>query len=140
MQAGLAVLIFCVALGALCVAYFYHFRHRAMVMGPERILSALSRTVSGGEDASEEELRSGLRELKSRLLLAIRLDSAAIAVILASSLLLTVFSVLPELALALSGLAILLICALISLLLLRDILHLAAARLDEGEEGEGTGS
>lgn len=138
MQAGLAVLIFCAVVGVLIVAYFYHFRYRATVMGPDRILSAVSRTVSGGEDATEEELRSGLRELQSRLLLAARLDSAAVAVILAASLLLTVFSAFPELALALSGLAILLICVLISLLLLRDILRLAAARLEEGGERGGT--
>ena len=137
MQAGLAVFIFCAVVGVLCVAYFYHFRYRAMAMGPERILSALSRTVSGEEGAPEEELRSGLRELRSRLLLAARLVAAAIAVILAACLLLTAFSSLPELALALSGLAILLICVLASLLLLRDILSLAASRF--GEDGEEDG-
>jgi hypothetical protein len=136
MAAPLFVLIFSSVLGVLIVAYFHHFRHRTSVMGPERLKAALSRTVAGEEKASDEDLREGLLELESRLRRAIVLNAVSLAVILGTCLLLILLSTLPELALALSGLAILLICTMISLMMLRDILHPLHQHLEEGAAGE----
>ncbi len=131
MQICLFVLVFCSLLGLLCAAYFHHFRYRAMVMGPERLLNSLSRAVTGEEGAADEELWGGLLELERRLRLAAGVDCLAIAVILAADLALTVLSSLPELALALSGIVILLVCLLVSLLMLRDILRLIRSHLEK---------
>jgi len=128
---SLFVLIFCSALGILAILYCFHFRYRALVMGPERLKSALSRTISGEEDASDEDLREGLKELESRLRRGIILTSLALAVVLAACIILTASSTLPLLTMALAGVCILLVGVLSSLMLLRDIPRLLERYLEK---------
>jgi hypothetical protein len=143
----LFILIFCSLLGILVVFYFLHFRHRAFYMGPERLKSALSRTVSVEEEEGEEEeseeievgeedLWEGLLQLESRLRFSIILTSIALVILLAPSILLTIFSTLPDLVLVLSAICILLVALLVSLAILRDIFRFLHAKMEEeGEPG-----
>jgi hypothetical protein len=64
---SVVVLVFFAVLGGLAILYTLHFRRRALAMGTERLRSALSRTVSGGEEATELELSQGISELEARL-------------------------------------------------------------------------
>jgi len=144
----LFILIFCSLLGILVVLYFLHFRHRTFYMGPERLKSALSRTVAGeveeeeeGEESeevevSEEDLWEGLLQLESRLHFSIILTSIALAILLVPSILLTIFSSLPDLVLVLLAICILLVALLISLVILRDIFRFLHAKMEEEGEPE----
>jgi hypothetical protein len=118
---SLVVLIFFTALGVLVVLYTLHFRRRALAMGPERLLAALSRTVAGEEEASELELRQGASELEARLQRAFYAFSGLLAAVLIVCLVLTAMSTLPELSFALSGSCIFLGSLVLSIVLLRDI-------------------
>ena len=121
MGISLVVLIFFTALGVLVVLYTLHFRRRALAMGPERLLAALSRTVAGEEEASELELRQGASELEARLQRAFYAFSGLLAAVLIVCLVLTAMSTLPELSFALSGFCIFLGSLVLSIVLLRDI-------------------
>ena len=142
MHFPLFILIFCSLLGILVVLYFLHFRHRAFYMGPERLKSALSRTVAEEEEeseeveASEEDLWEGLLQLESRLRFSIILTSVALAILLVPSILLTIFSSLPDLVLVLLAICILLVALLISLVILRDIFRFLHAKMEEEGEPE----
>ena len=142
MHFPLFAVIFCSLLGILVVLYFLNFRHKSFYMGPERLKSALSRTVAaeeedeeGGEreevEVSDEELWEGLLQLESRLHKCIILTSIALLILLVPSILLTIFSALPDLAMMLSAVCILLVAALISLAILRDILRFLHAKMEE---------
>ncbi|MDY6795187.1 MAG: hypothetical protein SWK76_07890 [Actinomycetota bacterium] len=132
MDIYLFVLIFCGVLGLLVVLYAVHFRYRAQVMGPARLRDALSRTVAGDEEASEEELAYGLSQLFGRLGRGILLDKVLLLLLLALILVFTFTSILPQLALILSALCLLLLSALISLMLLRDTLRYLERHLEQG--------
>ncbi len=141
---ALLALIFFSVLGMLGVLYCFHFRHRALVIGPERLRNALSRTVSGEEDASDEDLLEGLDELEVRLHGGLRLTSLVLAVILASCIALVASSTLPDLSLALLGVCIFLVAIIASLILLRDIprflrCHLEEALVEEEDGIDGSG-
>jgi hypothetical protein len=125
LEISLVTLVFFSALGALVVLYTLHFRHRALVMGPERLLAALSRTITGDEEeqAEEEELRQGVAELEARLKRALYIIASLLIAVLAACLVLIAASTLPDLSLALSGVFVFLISLLISVMLLRDILR-----------------
>jgi hypothetical protein len=114
-------LIFLSVLGLLMVLYCFHFRYRALSMGPERLRSALSRTVSGGEDAGEEDLLEGLDELERRLRRGLVLASLALVVFLALCLALVAWSNLAAVAVGLSGACVFMFAVLASLVTLRDI-------------------
>jgi hypothetical protein len=142
---ALLVLVLFSVLGVLVVLYCFHFRYRALVMGPERLRNALSRTVSGEENASDEDLLYGLDELGSRLHRGLVLTSLALAMILISCITLVALSTLPELSLALSGLCIFMVAIIVSLILLRDIPRFLRSHLletlEEKEDGnDGSGS
>jgi hypothetical protein len=140
----LFILIFCSLLGILVVLYFLNFRHRAFYMGPERLKSALSRTVAGEEEGeesdevevAEEDLWEGLLQLESRLQKSIILTSIALAILLVPSILLTIFSSLPDLVLVLLAICILLVALLISLVILRDISRFLHVKMEEEGEPE----
>ena len=146
MHFPLFALIFCSLLGILVVLYFLNFRHRSFYMGPERLKSALSRTVAAREEdeeedreeveVSEEDLWEGLLQLKSRLRKCIILTSIALVILLVPSVLLTIFSALPDLVLLLSAVCILLVAILVSLAILRDILRFLHAKMEEEGEPE----
>jgi hypothetical protein len=125
LEISLVTLVFFSALGALVVLYTLHFRHRALVMGPERLLAALSRTITGDEEeqAEEEELRQGVAELEARLKRALYIIASLLIAVLAACLVLIAASTLPDLSLALSGVFVFLISLLISVMLLRDIIR-----------------
>ena len=145
MHFPLFILIFCSLLGILMVLYFLNFRHRAYYMGPERLKNALSRTVAGKEEeeeedeseeeeVSEEDLWEGLLQLESRLRKSMLLTSVALVILLIPSILLTIFSTLPDLVLVLSAICVPLVALLISQAILRDILDFLHAKMEE--EGE----
>ncbi len=131
MAIPLAVLIFFSVLGLLVVLYALHFRRRALSMGPERLLAALSRTVAGEGEASELELRQGVLELETRLQRAFLAVTGALAVVLVICLVLTAMSKLPGLSFALSGLGIFLVACVLSIILLRDLPRHAGRQLDK---------
>jgi hypothetical protein len=135
---ALLVLILFSTLGVLGVLYCFHFRYRSLVMGPERLRNALSRTVSGEEDASDEDLLDGLDELESRLGRGLMLSSLVLGLILVSCITLVALSTLPELSLAFSGVCIFLVAIIASLILLRDIPRFLRSHLEEAlDEKEG---
>ena len=151
MHFPLFLLIFCSLLGILVVLYFLNFRHRSFYMGPERLKSALARTVAAEEEVeegeegeieseevevSEEDLWEGLLQLESRLRMCIILASIALLILLVPSILLTAFSTLPDLVLVLSAVCILLVALLISLAILRDILRFLHTKMEEEGEPE----
>jgi len=123
LEISLVTLIFFSALGVLVVLYTLHFRHRALAMGPEHLLSALSRTITGDEEvqAEEEELRQGISQLEARLKRASYVLISLLAAVLVACILLVATSTLPELNLALSGVFIFLISLFTTVALLRDI-------------------
>ena len=121
MTIALVVLIFFSVLGILGTLYTLHFRRRALAMGPERLLSALSRTISQEEETGELELRQGALELEARLQRASYAVIGLLVVLLAACLVLTATSTLPELSLALSGVCIFLVAVVVSIFMLRDI-------------------
>ncbi len=131
MEISLVVLIFFSALGILVVLYTLHFRRRALSMEPQRLHDALSRTVSGEDEASLDELRQGASELEARLQRAFIAVSSILIIVLVVCLVLTATSTLAELSLALSGFCILLICAVLSIMLLRDIPRNIRKQLDK---------
>lgn len=128
-EVSVVVFIFCSVLGLLAFLYTLHFRHRALVMGPERLRAALSRTVSGKEESDEEELREGLAELASRLRRAMASTCALFLACLIPCLILIACSKLPWLSLALSGTCVLLLAALLCLRLLQDVIRYLHAHL-----------
>ena len=136
MQISLVTLIFFSALGVLVVLYTLHFRHRALAMGPEHLLSALSRTITGDEEvqAEEEELRQGISQLEARLKRASYVILFLLAAVLTACILLIATSTLPELNLALSGFFVFLISLFTAVALLRDIPRNISQQLD----GEST--
>ncbi len=123
MRVSLVTLIFFSSLGVLVALYAMHFRHRALAMGSQRLLSALSRTLKEeeGEEAGEEALRRAASELEARLNTAIYVLFSLLLAILAVCLVLIAASALPELSLALSGICVFLVSLLIATMLLRDI-------------------
>lgn len=131
MAVSLVVLIFFSALGILMVLYTLHFRRRALSMDPQRLHDALSRTVSGEDEASVDELREGASELEARLQRALYAVSSILILVLVVCLVLTAASTLSELVLALSGFCILLACAVLSIMLLRDIPRHIRKQLDK---------
>lgn len=131
MEISLVVLIFFTALGLLVVLYTLHFRRRALAMGPERLLTALSRTVAGEEEAGELELRQGVAELEARLQRAFYAVSGLLVAVLVVCLVLTAMSTLPELSFALSGFCIFLVSCVLSIILLRDIPRHIGRQLDK---------
>lgn len=131
MEISLVVFIFFSVLGVLLFLYALHFRRRALAMGPERLRAALSRTVSEEGEASEGDLRQGASELEDRLQRAFLVVSVILIVILVVCLVLTTTSTLPELSFALSGLCVLLACAVLSIMLLRDIPRNIRKNLDK---------
>ncbi|MBN2025569.1 MAG: hypothetical protein JW854_02230 [Actinobacteria bacterium] len=132
MEIYLVTLFFFSALGVLAVLYTLHFRHRALAMGQEHLLSALSRTITGDEEvrAEEEELRQGLSQLEARLKRASYVIISLLTAVLAACLLLIATSTLPQLNLALSGVFIFLIALFVSVALLRDIPRNISQQLD----------
>lgn len=122
----LIALVFFTALGVLAILYTVHFRRRALALGPEKLRAALSRTVSGGEDATELELSQGISALESRLNLALYVLLGVLVVVLAACFILVAKSLLPGLTLALSGFCLFLTSAAICVIMLRDILGHAA--------------
>jgi len=132
LQISLVTLFFFSALGVLIVLYTLHFRHRALAMGPEHLLSALSRTITGDEEvqAEEGELRQGVSELEARLKRASYVILSLIAAVLVLCLLLIATSTLPELNLALSGFLVFLISLFMAVALLRDIPRNILKQLD----------
>jgi hypothetical protein len=131
MAISLVVLIFFSVLGILMVLYTMHFRRRALSMDPQRLHDALSRTVSGEDEASVDELREGASELEARLQRALYAVSSILILVLVVCLVLTAASTLSELVLALSGFCILLACAVLSIMLLRDIPRYIRKQLDK---------
>jgi hypothetical protein len=131
MAVSLVVLIFFSVLGVLMVLYTMHFRRRALSMDPQRLHDALSRTVSGEDEASVDELREGASELEARLQRALYAVSSILILVLVVCLVLTAASTLSELVLALSGFCILLACAVLSIMLLRDIPRYIRKQLDK---------
>lgn len=136
MAVALVALIFFILLGVLSILYVLHFRRRAFAMGFTRLRAALSRTVSGEEQAGELELRQGILELEERLQRALYAIGGILAAALIACLVLTIMSALPELSLALSGLCIFLVSLCVCIILLRDIPRHIARQLDrEHDEG-----
>ena len=139
MQVSFIAMIFFSVLGVLVVLYTLHFRHRALAMGSESLLSALSRTVRDEEgeeeDASEEELRQGASQLEARLKMAIYVLFSLLLAVLAFCLVLLATSALPDLSLVLSGICVFLICLLIAAMLLRDIPRNISRVLQEDRNG-----
>ena len=139
MQVSFIALIFFSVLGVLVVLYTLHFRHRALAMGSEHLLSALSRTVreeeGEEEEADEEALRQGASQLEARLKMAIYVLFSLLLAVLAFCLVLLATSVLPGLSLALSGICVFLVCLLIAAMLLRDI----PRNISKALQGDGTG-
>jgi hypothetical protein len=136
LEISYVALIFCSAIGILGVLYSLHFRYRALVMGPQRLRNALSRTVSGNEEASDEELREGLDELESRIRRAILATSLGFILLAATCIALAVSSTLLQLNLVLMGICALMAAVMASLALLRDIprflsRHLAETGIDQ---------
>jgi len=131
LEIPLVVLVFFAALGILVILYTLHFRRRALAMGPERLLAALSRTVAGEEEASELELRQGVSELEARLQRAFYAFSGLLVAVLIVCLVLTAMSTLPELTFALSGSCIFLGSFVLSIVLLRDIPRHISKQLDK---------
>ena len=131
MTISLVILIFLSTLGVLGALYTLHFRHRALAMGPERLLSALSRTISEEGEPGDQELRQGVAELEARLRRASSAVIALLVALLAACLVLTATSTWPELSLALSGVCIFLACVLLSIFILRDIPRHAGKQLEK---------
>jgi uncharacterized protein involved in cysteine biosynthesis len=131
-------MVFFSALGVLAALYALHFRRRALAMGPERLLAALSRTVTGDEEeqAGEEALRQGISDLEARLRRAFRIIAASFVAILAACLVLIATSILPELGLALSGVCVFLASLLVAVVLLRDIPRTISRQLDGSGPGD----
>jgi hypothetical protein len=128
---SVVVLVFFAVLGGLAILYTLHFRRRALAMGSERLRSALSRTVSGGEEATELELSQGISELEARLNRALYVLMGILVAILVACLILVAKSLLPELTLALSGLCLFLTSMAICVIMLRDIVQRAARLPDK---------
>lgn len=133
METWLAVLVFCSALGILLFLYAINFRRRALILGTKSLRAALSRSICGEETCPPEELERGARELDSRFRKAVILFWTLLSLDLVICILLTVLSVLPELALALCGPAVLFLSAALSSNLLRELPRLILAE----EEREG---
>jgi hypothetical protein len=127
---ALVTMVFFAALGLLAVSYTLHFRRRALAMGPERLLAALSRTVAGEGEAADADLRRGASELESRLKRAFYAVSAILTLVLIACLALTAASTMPELAFALSGLCIFLVSLAVSIMMLREIPRNIGRHLD----------
>jgi uncharacterized membrane protein SpoIIM required for sporulation len=128
--------IFFTVLGVLIVLYVLHFRRRALSMGPEKLFAALSRTVSGEEEAGEIELRQGALELETRLQRALFAVCGVLMAVLIVCLILVITSTLPELSLALSGFCIFLASLYVCVILLRDIPRHVTRQLDK-QRGAG---
>lgn len=137
MQIPLFVLTFCAAIGLLLFLYTLHFRYRALFMGPERLRSALSRTISGDEDVSDEDLWEGLLHLETRLGRVIFATSLFLLLLMALCVTLTALSTLPGLTLVLSGICLLLVGVAASLILLRDILRFLHKQMEDERTSRG---
>ena len=132
MEISLVALFFFFSLGVLVVLYTLHFRRRALAMGREHLISALSRTVTGDEEvrAEDEELRRGISQLDARLKRASYVIVSLLTAVLVACLLLIATSTLPELSLALSGVLFFLISLFTAVGLLRDIPRNISQHLD----------
>ncbi|MEW6554388.1 MAG: hypothetical protein AB1384_08895 [Actinomycetota bacterium] len=130
MAIAVVALVFFTILGLLAILYTVHFRRRALSMGSQRLQAALSRTVSGDEEATEVELSLGISQLEARLNRVLYSLLGVLVVILVACLVLVAQSRLPELTLALSGLCLFLTSLAICTTMIRDILK-RAARLPE---------
>lgn len=121
MDVALFVLAFFATLGVLLLLYALNFRRRALILGPERLRSALSRTLEGGEPRSREELDEVARELDERFGLAVSVFGTLSVLVLGACMWLAFVAIRPEPALALCGLAVFLLSSALSLQLLREI-------------------
>lgn len=129
-----AAFLFFTALGVLAFLYVLHFRNRSLRMGAGSLRSALSRALKReeeGQGSAEETLREGALELLSHFRRWTIILSALLFPVFATCVLLTAFSRLPGLVLVLCGVGILLLSFLVSLLLLRDLVLVILADLDE---------
>jgi len=118
---SLAILVIFATLGVLLFLYALHFRRRALILGPERLRSALSRTLEGEDVRTPEELEEAARELDARFGRAALFSTILLALVLGVSLFLTFFIVHPGPALALCGPAVFLLSSTLSLRLLREL-------------------
>ncbi len=136
MDVYLAAFLFCAVLGALLFLYALHFRSRALRLGAQGLRSALARVLATeeAEEVTEEDLREGAMALASRFRRCIAVSSALFLLLFACCVLLTLFSSLPGISLALCGACLLLLSLLLSLLLLRDLASLILADLQEAAE------
>lgn len=129
MEISLFVLVFTSLIGILGLLYSLHFRYRALSMGMERLRNALSRIVSGDEEAGEKELREGLGELEWRIRRAILITSSLFIAVVGACLVLGAWADLEYWAIGLAGVSVLLACAIAALVLLRDIPRALAKHL-----------
>jgi hypothetical protein len=115
--------VFCGALGVLVVLYALHFRHRAKVLGPERIEQALARSMSEeGELPTREEVAEGATYLRKKLSTYSFLCLLSFLTTLAGAVVLSLLSLLRPLAFLLYGASLLAAAASVSFLVIRDIL------------------
>jgi hypothetical protein len=121
LKVALIITIIFAALGVLIFLYALLFRRRAMAIGPQGLLAALSRTVREDGEAGEDELLGGAAELEARLQRALYAVGTLLIAILVACVVLTAMSILPELSLALSGFSLFLISLALCIILLRDI-------------------
>jgi len=134
---SLFALVFFSAVGVLLLLYCLHFRYRALVMGPESLRRALSRAMSGEDEAPYGELLEGMEELRRRLRRALLATAIPLLLIAAACVVLAARSMLPQLALALLGVGVFLASLMASLLLLRDVLRFLSRHLEEDEKEKG---
>lgn len=127
-------LIFLSILGLLMVLYCFHFRYRALAMGPERLRNALSRTICGDEGAGEEDLLEGLDELERRLRRGLVLASLALGAFLAPCVVLVALSKPAAVPVGLSGACVFMFAVLASLVTLRDIPRFLRRHIEEATE------
>lgn len=127
------VLVFFASLGVLLFLYALHFRRRALIMGAERLRSALSRAIEGEGEPSGPDLEQAARELEGRFGRAALISWVLCGLDLAGCLILTFLSILPGLALALCGSAVFLLSSALSLQVLRE---LPRALLEGRESGD----
>lgn len=121
MDVSFALLVFFSTLGILLLLYALHFRRRAFTLGSERLRSALSRALEGGEAHSSDELEEAARELEARFGRAVIISWGLLALVLGACVVLAFVVVRPEPALALCGPATFLLSSTLSLRLLREI-------------------
>jgi hypothetical protein len=134
-EISLFVLIFASLVGVLGLAYAHHFRYMALSMGGETLRRALARTLSDpdekdaedsmedeapAEEPSEEALKEALAELKWRIRRAISIAGALLLAAFAACLALFL-SGFEYWGIGLAGVSALFACAVVSLVLLRDI-------------------